>query len=85
MAIFSELWRNRPLFKIIIDELARHGGTITDPELYQSIKSNYGFEISKAELLKALLTLEIRGYIAVNKIRKEYHISFSRSFISGKI
>lgn len=85
MVIFSELWRNRPLFKIIIDELARHGGTITDSELYQSIKSNYGLEISRTELLKALLTLEVRGYIIVNKIRKEYHISFSRSFVSGKL
>ncbi len=85
MVILSELWRNRPLFKIIIDELARHGGTITDSELLQSIKSNYGFEVSSAELLKALLTLEIRGYIVVNKIRKEYQISFSRSFVSGKI
>ncbi len=85
MVIFSELWRNRPLFKIVIDEIARHGGSITFSELYQSIRNDYGFEISRTELLKTILTLELRGYIVVNRVRKEYHISFSRMFISGKL
>ncbi len=85
MARISDLWRNRPLFKIIIDELARHGGAITDKDLLESIRNDYGFEVSKNELLSAILALELRGYITVNRVRKDYHIALSKHFITGRI
>jgi len=76
-------WRNRPLFKLVIDEIARHGGRITDQELYRVLREEYGLDVSMPELHKILLVLELRGFIVVSKVRREFSIMFSRYFIKG--
>ncbi len=80
-----DLWRNRPLFRIVIDEIARHGGRITDSELLEIIRNEYGFDVSMPELYKAIMMLELRGFIYVSKVRKELHLTFSRHFITGRV
>ncbi len=85
MALKRIPWRNRPLFRIVVDEIARHGGRITDTELLEIVRSEYGFDVSLPELYHVIMMLELRGFIQVSKVRKELHITFSRLFISGKI
>ncbi len=85
MSTLSDIWRNRPLFRIVLDELARHGSSLTDTELLDILRNEYGIDVSKPELYKVIMNLELRGYISVSKVKKELHISFSKAFIQGKI
>ncbi len=78
-------WRPRPLPKVILDEIARHGGRITDLELYKIIREEYKYDISLAELHKVLMALELRGFIVVNRVKREFSIMFSHDFIRGRI
>lgn len=78
-------WRPRPLHKVVLDEIARHGGRMTDLELYRIIREEYNYEISLSELHKILMSLELRGFIVVHRVKKEFSIMFSHDFIRGRV
>lgn len=85
MAKPSSQWRPRPLHKVVIDEIARHGGRIIDRELYRILKEEYGYDISLSELYKTIMVLEARGFIVVNKVGRDFNIMFSRDFVKGRV
>lgn len=57
------MWRSVPLHLVLIEMLKIKGGSVTDKELYDSVKSAY--EVSYQEFIKTLMKLEINGYIRV--------------------
>ena len=62
-----------PKTTIILAELIRVKGVSKDRDLYDSIKkilSSFNNDISYSEFNKALMALEIRGFIRVESIRK---------------
>ncbi len=85
MSKLGKQWRPRPLHKVVIDEIAKHGGRIIDRELYRILKEEYGYDISLSELYKVIMTLELRGFIVVNKVGRDLNITFSEDFIKGRI
>ncbi len=57
----------------LLTELKRRGGSARDKELFEYVKKHLeymGKDISKTEFVKALMTLEVRGFIRVEHIKK---------------
>jgi len=81
----GSLWRPRPIHKAVIDEIAKHGGRITERELYRILREEYGYDISLGELYKVIMSLELRGFIVVNKVGRDLAIAFSEDFIKGRV
>ncbi|HDI32054.1 MAG TPA: hypothetical protein ENF80_04465 [Thermofilum sp.] len=68
-----------PLEVLILAELARQKGALRDKELYENIKklaSSFNEDISQGRFRKALMMLEIRGYIRVESIKKSSRIVY---------
>ncbi|MHA1506983.1 MAG: hypothetical protein ACTSR0_07415 [Candidatus Asgardarchaeia archaeon] len=61
-------WKPLPLRSIIIEELLRHKGVMTDTELFNNIYRVY--EISTSDFNKELMNLEIEGIIHVSPMTK---------------
>lgn len=62
-----------PVAVILLSELSRLKGSATDRELYENVKKAteaVGIEISRNDFMKLLMTLELRGYIRVEGIKK---------------
>lgn len=62
-------WLSMPLEEIIIDLLRRRGGVVKDRELYAMLKTMLG-DVSRREVLKALLKLELHDIVKVSSIKK---------------
>ncbi|MCX8198877.1 MAG: hypothetical protein N3E36_02460 [Sulfolobales archaeon] len=77
-------WRTRPLENIVIEELAKRGGSATSNELMDALK-DLGVEATISELLSVLMKLEMRGVVVVNRVRNEYLISFSEKYVEENI
>ncbi|RLF21963.1 MAG: hypothetical protein DRN15_03405 [Thermoprotei archaeon] len=60
---------NIPLDFVIIEILKRKQMPMRDIELYNALKSSFG-DISFNELNKALMTLELRGLVEVDVMKK---------------
>jgi len=56
-------WRVKPLYALIM-ELLEKNGRMTDDKLLDQVRSFYP-DVSMAELNKALMTLEMNGFIYV--------------------
>jgi hypothetical protein len=65
----SLTWRSRPLHALIVDALKRRGGTAKDKDLFEAIRAEH--DVSYAEFLKALMTLELRGVVSVSTMRED--------------
>ncbi len=62
-----------PVAVILLSELSRLKGSATDRELYENVKKAaeaVGIEISRSDFTKLLMSLELRGYIRVEGIKK---------------
>jgi hypothetical protein len=64
------IWRNMPIYRLVLEILARRPEGVTERELLTLLKKEYGLAISKKELYQALLKLEINGYIKVEPVGK---------------
>lgn len=68
-----------PLEALILAELARQKGVLRDKELYESIKklaSSFNEDVSQSRFYKALMMLELRGYVRVESIKKNSRIVY---------
>ncbi len=69
MSKTTAIWRTEPLDVIILEILSSKGGTITDKNLYDAVRTLRP-DLSMNEFNKALLRLEIKGYISVATVKK---------------
>ena len=68
----GSVWRSLPLYLLVYEELRRltpnPGDHVTDVKLYEAVRKRakrMGFEVSFSDFLKALMILEVHGYISV--------------------
>ncbi len=59
-----------PLHTAIVELLARNPCGLTDKEIYERLREQYG-EPSFNQLMKTLLKLEINGIVRVTRYQKE--------------
>ncbi|EHP69310.1 MAG: hypothetical protein RXS23_02905 [Metallosphaera yellowstonensis] len=64
------MWRDVPLSFLILEKLRKVNGSIRDEDLYKEIGKSTKYEIPYGDFLRALMSLEIRGYISVSLIRE---------------
>ncbi|EZQ03795.1 MULTISPECIES: hypothetical protein [Acidianus] len=64
------MWMQVPLTTIILEKLKKLNGPIKDEELFSDLKKETNYDISFNDFLRALMSLEIRGYISVSLIRE---------------
>ena len=64
----KDTWRYLPLHYIVVELLDSKGGSLTDRELYESVKLVY--DINYNEFLKTLLKLELHNIVRVNTARE---------------
>ncbi|HIC99173.1 MAG TPA: hypothetical protein EYP08_05935 [Pyrodictiaceae archaeon] len=65
----TKTWRNLPLEYLILEELERRGGRARDSELYEAISGQTSATF--AELLKALMKLEMQGLVEVIVVKED--------------
>jgi len=63
-----KVWRPVPLHLAVYELLKLKGGTVTDEELYDSVKAVY--DVCYDEFIKVLMKLELNGYIKVATARE---------------
>jgi len=61
-------WRSLPLHVVILELVEMKGGSLTDRELYESVRAVY--DISYTEMLKALMKLELQGKLKVSTAKE---------------
>jgi len=71
------IWRNMPVYRIILEELIRKPQGLTEREIISILKKEHGITVSKKELYQALLKLEINGYVKVEPVGKNIVASLS--------
>ncbi|ABN69821.1 hypothetical protein Smar_0718 [Staphylothermus marinus F1] len=76
----KNIWRNHPLFRIILEELINKPTGMSERELLEVIKKEYGYEVSKVELYQILLKLELRGLIRVEELGRDLIVKISPDF-----
>lgn len=64
------MWREVPLHYVILEILKKRSAPITDEDLFNEVRKSVNYEISFSDFLKALMKLEIRGFITVTLIRE---------------
>ncbi len=64
------MWRQLPLSYIVLEHVRKLEGPIKDEDLFSEIKREVNYDFSFSDFLKALMALEIRGYISVSLIRE---------------
>ena len=64
----ERMWRSIPIYSIILEKVRKYNN-IRDDDLFKEVKNSVNYEISYNDFLKALMALEIRGYISVSKIK----------------
>ncbi|MCD6301574.1 MAG: ArsR family transcriptional regulator [Staphylothermus sp.] len=77
MSRLSDVWRNHPLFRLVLEELINKPSGLSEKDLYEIIKKEHRYDVSKPELYEVLLRLELRGYIRVERIRKDLVVKLS--------
>ncbi|ACP46334.1 conserved hypothetical protein [Sulfolobus islandicus Y.G.57.14] len=66
----KSMWRSVPLYNIILDKIRKNNNNIRDDDLFKEVKNSTNYEVSYDDFLKALMALEIRGYISVSLIKE---------------
>ncbi len=65
------IWRNYPLFRVILEEVLENPKGLTEKELLEILRKDHNYDVSRGELYEALLRLELRGYVIVTRVGKE--------------
>jgi DNA-binding HxlR family transcriptional regulator len=66
----TELWPVVPLQTVIVESLTRNNNAMFDDELQRVIQGIYG-DLTRRELNKALMRLELNGLIHVSVVTKQ--------------
>ncbi|BCU70479.1 hypothetical protein [Stygiolobus caldivivus] len=64
------MWREIPLHYVILERLKKRTGPVTDEDLYEEVRKSTDYEVPYSDFLKALMKLEMRGYITVTLIKE---------------
>ncbi len=72
-----EIWRNNPLYRLVLEELVRRPSGISERDLLDTIRKEHGYDVSKAELYEVLMRLELRGYIVVDRVGRDLIVKIS--------
>ncbi len=62
-----------PLLSVIVGELIRLKGTVKDKDLFKHVKdilSAYNGDVSLAQFNKAIMSLELRGIVRVESVKR---------------
>jgi DNA-binding PadR family transcriptional regulator len=73
------MWRTLPLDYVILEVLKKKnpGTVLTEKELYDEVVKAAGYEVPYSDFLKALMKLEIHGYINVFTVKEDFrHITY---------
>ena len=73
------VWSQQPLINMVYDALKRlskNGEAVVEEHELLAELAKLGESVSRRDLAKALMTLEILGYIATQASREELLISF---------
>ncbi|MCI4455378.1 MAG: hypothetical protein RXR13_01635 [Sulfolobaceae archaeon] len=73
------MWRTLPLDYVILEVLMKKpaGTTLTEKELYDEVTKVVDYEIPYSDFLKALMKLEIHGFINVITVKEGFrHIVY---------
>lgn len=71
------IWRNMPIYRLILEELIRRPQGMSERELIAVLKKEHGITVSRKELYQALLKLEINGYVRVEPVGKNFVATLS--------
>jgi len=71
------IWRDMPIYRIVMEELARRTHGLSEKDLLTILKKEHGITITRRELYQALLKLEINGYIKVEHVGKSFIITLT--------
>lgn len=64
------MWREIPLVYVILETIKKVNKPIKDEDLFEEVKREVNYDISFNEFLRALMELEMRGYISVSLIKE---------------
>ncbi|MEM0506063.1 MAG: ArsR family transcriptional regulator [Thermosphaera sp.] len=73
-------WRLTPLFRMILEIVIDHPEGISESDLIDSLKKEHEVDVNRAELYKALMKLELSGYIQVEHVGRELVVRLSPAF-----
>jgi Fe2+ or Zn2+ uptake regulation protein len=73
-------WRLTPLYRLILEIVIDHPEGVSESDLIDILKKEHEVDVGRAELYKALMKLELSGYIQVETVGKEFVIRLSPSF-----
>jgi len=71
------IWREMPIYRLILEELTRRERGLREKELLAILKKEYGIAVTRRELYQALLKLESNGYIKVDRVGENFLVSLS--------
>ena len=71
MPRITELWRNYPLFRLVLEELLKTPKGLSEKELLEILKKEHGIDVSRPELRETLMRLELRGFTTVDRIGRD--------------
>jgi len=78
-----DVWRNMPVYKLIIEELISKPQGLSVRELLAVLKKEHGIELNRNELHSALLKLEMNGLVYVEHIGNELVARLSPDFMKN--
>ncbi len=81
MPRFSEIWRNQPLFRLILEEVLNHTSGVSEKDLLETLKKEHGVDVSRSEFYEELMKLELRGFIVVTRVGRDLIIKVSPNII----
>ncbi|BCU68275.1 hypothetical protein HS7_17120 [Sulfolobales archaeon HS-7] len=65
------MWYKRRVINEILDVITRRNASITDKDLYKELSKALNDDIPFSDFMKALMALEMRGYISVSTINED--------------
>ncbi|BBD72517.1 hypothetical protein HS1genome_0906 [Sulfodiicoccus acidiphilus] len=65
------MWREVPLHYLVLERLRKMGTSVRDQDLYADVVKSSTTQVSFSDFLRALMSLEIRGFISVTLIKED--------------
>ncbi len=67
----ESMWREVPLHYLVLERLRKVGTSIRDQDLYNDVLKSSSSQVSFTDFLRALMSLEMRGFISVTLIKDD--------------
>lgn len=73
-------WKATPVFRAILEVAISKPEGVPESDLEEILKKDYKIELTKPELYRILMKLELYGFLRVEHVGKELVIRLSPSF-----